>query len=441
MFVFLIKALPSRFRLRVNLSALLLGILPFFFTGCSTVKTTPSSPEDQLIFYAEKGDLSNVQTWVAKGADINGGKKHEGTPIARPLVGMGDIINWFGEQQFGQNRQIPLIQAARAGSLEVVKWLVEHGADINLQESAYIIANFQQIHQEAVFMVLKVTYGNNAISAAILAGQSNIVKFLVEHGADISRSVVFQSATIPSVVAIIMCNPKGIGLSIRASVNDVYGYTDCSGKSLYQSADGLIHTVLPVQQSQELSIHELMAKSKIHEIRVLRMKATENANIADDLMRASKEGHIEIVQALLDKGVSVNTKQNNGYTALMAASGEGHKEIVQLLLAKGADINEMAPALVGGMDITALMMASMHGHREVVQALLAKGADVNAKMANDYTALMAASEQGHIEIVQLLLSKGAEVNAKDRDGKTALMYASQKGHKEVEELLIKAGAK
>jgi ankyrin repeat protein len=111
------------------------------------------------------------------------------------------------------------------------------------------------------------------------------------------------------------------------------------------------------------------------------------------------------VEALLDKGAKVNTKDKFlGMTALMWASG------------------------------------SVKGH-QVVQLLLARGAEVNAGDDYGLTALMRASRKGHREIVQALLAKGADVNAKDKEGRTALMWASRRGHREIQEMLIKAGAK
>ena len=63
---------------------------------------------------------------------------------------------------------------------------------------------------------------------------------------------------------------------------------------------------------------------------------TKNSKSATALMVASLNGHAEIVQALLAKGVNINIQANDGETALMAASQEGHAEIVKALLAKGA---------------------------------------------------------------------------------------------------------
>ena len=47
----------------------------------------------------------------------------------------------------------------------------------------------------------------------------------------------------------------------------------------------------------------------------------------------------DIVQILIDKGASINTKNEYGFTALMLASSNGHKDIVELLIDKGADID------------------------------------------------------------------------------------------------------
>ena len=50
-------------------------------------------------------------------------------------------------------------------------------------------------------------------------------------------------------------------------------------------------------------------------------------------MRASEEGHKEIVQMLLqEENTQINQQDEDGRTALWWASQKGHKEIVQMLL-------------------------------------------------------------------------------------------------------------
>ena len=39
----------------------------------------------------------------------------------------------------------------------------------------------------------------------------------------------------------------------------------------------------------------------------------------DDLINAAKNGNIEVVRFLLDKGVDINSKNDSGWTALMIA--------------------------------------------------------------------------------------------------------------------------
>ena len=97
------------------------------------------------------------------------------------------------------------------------------------------------------------------------------------------------------------------------------------------------------------------------------LSKTKNGETA--LMDASREGHVEIVQAILDKGTNVNAKDDWGRTALMLASQKGHKDHVELLLAKGADVNARASN-----GDTALMLASDNGHKEVRALLIKAGA-------------------------------------------------------------------
>ncbi|MDR2548037.1 MAG: ankyrin repeat domain-containing protein [Rickettsiales bacterium] len=49
---------------------------------------------------------------------------------------------------------------------------------------------------------------------------------------------------------------------------------------------------------------------------------------------AAQNGHLEIVQALLEKEADVNIQTNNGYTALHIAAASGHTGILKSLLPK-----------------------------------------------------------------------------------------------------------
>ncbi|CAI7597208.1 unnamed protein product [Penicillium pancosmium] len=124
------------------------------------------------------------------------------------------------------------------------------------------------------------------------------------------------------------------------------------------------------------------------------------------IISASWNGHVKVVQLLLEKEAEVNAQGGIYRNALQAASLEGYDKIVQLLLEKGADVNTQ-----GGRYRNALQAASYGGHDRIVQLLLEKEADVNAQGGFYGNALQVASYRGHEKIVQLLLEKEAEVNA------------------------------
>lgn len=61
-------------------------------------------------------------------------------------------------------------------------------------------------------------------------------------------------------------------------------------------------------------------------------------------MRAAANGHIEVIEFLLEKRANVNLRDSNNWTALMFACANGHFFIAKQLLAAGADatlVNEV----------------------------------------------------------------------------------------------------
>ena len=150
--------------------------------------------------------------------------------------------------------------------------------------------------------------------------------------------------------------------------------------------------------------------------------------LADPIHDAAMNGNLAGVQAELDKGVSVNAKNDYGETPLdMAGWYNGETEVAALLRKQGGKHGVINGAAAGG-DI------------EAVKDFLAAGTDVNTKDGWEWTPLHNAAWWGHKEIAELLLANGAGVNAKNNVGWTPLHMAAINGHNEIVGLLVAGGA-
>src|SRR5690606_39250254 len=105
-------------------------------------------------------------------------------------------------------------------------------------------------------------------------------------------------------------------------------------------------------------------------------------------------------------------------TALMWAAAEGHLEIVEALLNAGAEPNMQARVTeltrrstrtdfpTGG--FTALMWAARNGDEAVVKRLLDGGADINMKNGDGASAMMIAIVNDRFDFAAKLLELGAD---------------------------------
>eukprot|EP00919_Chromeraceae_sp_WS-2016_P000585 GHVR01001498.1.p1 GENE.GHVR01001498.1~~GHVR01001498.1.p1 ORF type:complete len:189 (+),score=16.30 GHVR01001498.1:166-732(+) len=85
---------------------------------------------------------------------------------------------------------------------------------------------------------------------------------------------------------------------------------------------------------------------------------------------ASKNGQLDMVRYLIESGVDVNARQNDGSTALSEASKNGLLDVVRILVDKGADVNAT--------QNNGLIDASRKGYWDVVKFLIESGEDVDA---------------------------------------------------------------
>jgi uncharacterized protein len=120
-------------------------------------------------------------------------------------------------------------------------------------------------------------------------------------------------------------------------------------------------------------------------------------------LTAAQRGDVAAIDEILQGGLDVDCRDEDGVTPLMAAARRGQLVAVHKLLAAGAGIDNCAPVLG-----TPLMFASsLGGHHDVMHKLIESGADVNAANAYGHTALWYARVSDDAEVVRILTAAGA----------------------------------
>ncbi|MDG1875527.1 MAG: ankyrin repeat domain-containing protein [Mariniblastus sp.] len=173
--------------------------------------------------------------------------------------------------------------------------------------------------------------------------------------------------------------------------------------------------------------------------RILSLPATDVNQIDSQghspLQVAAEFGNPQLVEMLIASDARVDQVDQDGATALLIAATSGHAAIVRLLLGQGADWGKLDES-----GQTALHLAAWNGHAKVVDELLKKSDDASPKTKTGYTPLHASGWQGHAEVVERLLVAGAEPNVADSDGWTPLHKAAYRGHADAVKALLRHGA-
>lgn len=209
--------------------------------------------------------------------------------------------------------------AINNNALEVVKFLVENGADL------YYCSDSQW---------------NTLLEIAADCGHLDILKYLIENGFDKK----------------IFLNDNSLIYAASRNFTEIIKYLVEQGKDIEQK-----QKAVPVMQHYypdgDCYTENISEEQKLNTIgpNALRMAAQENS--------------IESVKLLCKLGANVNVDDGFG-TPLYSAAGEGNLEIVKILLEYGADIN-----CVNENNVTPYHIAICYGHKEVAEYLLSCGAD------------------------------------------------------------------
>ena len=136
------------------------------------------------------------------------------------------------------------------------------------------------------------------------------------------------------------------------------------------------------------------------------------------LITAAREGQIEVIRGLMDRGFDVDCELKYGSSALMIAASRGHDDIVRLIAGAGGKVNRR-----NKFGISPLSEATDRGHHKVLRTLVEFGADINMLHNNGGTAILAAVVKRDLKTVRVLLELGANVDIENFDGWSARKWA------------------
>lgn len=414
-----------------------------------------ASPPEAVLHAAYQGDFPTVKAWVDQHPnDVNA---------------------------YGWDTRTLLHLSAGQGHLEIVDYLLKHGADPNLTGDSFSSSGSQQ----------------TALHVAAWFGQPLVVKRLLEAKADVAARDFGQQ--IPLHLGVLSKNEEVIRMLVKAGSNihapdrnQVSSYDQALQAGQTNLANLLLSEAPNPKTSNpqgNTTLHLAVLNGDVKTIEQLLQKNADakatNASGLSPLHLALEHNRMDIVQVMTNRGATIDVfaaaslgrleqvtqmlqaqpdlmeKTNaGGKTVLHWAAAAGQSALVTNLLDLKAqvDVKDLNKA-------TPLDLAAMNGHSNVVEQLLAasakpsllfaaQGKDTglvtrlisaggDIKETNNYgeTALHLAVKSGNAAMVQHLVTHGADVNARDSAGKTPLDRALRSRNTELSSALLKAGPK
>jgi uncharacterized protein len=330
--------------------------------GANVNAREASYGETALMWAAFENHAQAVRLLIKHGAEVDG--MSDGFPTEHDRFGLEGVLTILPHGHW-----TALMYAARQGSVDSARALIEAGAKINFADPD----------------------GSTPLLIAIENGHFDTAAMLLEKGAD--ANLGDATGTSP-IYATVDMNTLG----------EVYG------RPSRPSTDKLNAVGL----MKILFAHGANPNAQLKTAALQRAHTPGEPSLgagATAMMRAAKNGDSAAIQLLLDNGADVSLAQKNRTTALMFAAGLGRGigvfakdyatdaqmlEAAKILVARGADVNAVSEA----------GQTAMH--------FAAQAADANFPAPSD-------------DMVHFLAESGARLDVADKQGRTPLEMAMGKG--------------
>ncbi len=344
------------------------------------------------------------------------GKQSDFLKIVVAAVGRGDLETvqelvddnpaWI--HTVGSHGRTMLWEAAYRGRLEVTRFLLERGADINLP-GCYHIQHRLEITPYCV---------------ARYEGRDVVAEYLLQHGATIDIHTAAYLGDYNTVRSHLDNDPSLVNKGYLQAVMLPSG-----GPTTFEHRESEWATPLcyAIRSKNTATVELLISRGAIIEPYSERF-----------LDYAASDDRVKIAELLLENGADPSKAPR------ILDDGSAISTLFKRYGIPPKDINEKSH--MGWPDLVYVCRGDNREHPDKVQRLLALGADIDVRNYKGKTALHYAAKAGFLKVINLLIKRGAPLDATDNDGETPLFDAirstikdSQKQRAALEALIV-AGA-
>ena len=297
-------------------------------------------PSRPLILAACLNHLECVKILLDNEASINTFEKEDAeTPLPNEGFHSDVSSNFDGDSCAGFT---PLLAASYTGHLEVVKLLIERGADVN------------QIHA---------TENSGALHWAAMHNQEEVIKCLLHHGAYIN---LLNGMRMTPFHYCILVGSKvetlKLLLSHGARIDNDWDGVGMFWLACARGHINIVRWILEIGMSTETPIEDMVLKCEKH------------------------NGHAAIAEMLIARGLGPNEPGNSGAAPIFPCIEHGRLDLLEVLVKRRADLNILNKE--GNVPLT---VAAMAGNVDIISFLLKHGANLLLSQTNLVVKVVATS--------------------------------------------------
>lgn len=361
------------------------------------------------------------------------------------------LIIEHGELPASWNFEFLLADAAEDGYIAVVEvlmrlWEIEHPPDqlpfsplaVALARALCSAAGADEI--EMVQYLLRLGANPNAVPhtrdtpllAAITYGHSDMLRYLLTHGADVAQLPVEQRSSLFAKAA-----------TDERDAKLILENTDYKKFAMNSKKEHAYLLYAAIACESEQHVQELLQYGLPDDSEFIVLPYDQCCLRCGPLEVAAKTGNEKIATLMLNKGASCDPRDMiPSRDPLRLAILEGHENIVKLLLDRGADPNYIERP---GATVSLPLILAIE-HEPIFKLLLERGADPVNPIYSRYTSstvMLQAIISGRVDLVHILLDRDVSIEIPGplhhQQERTSLLHHAIEGGADMMKFLLGKG--